>query len=94
MSVFDMLRLYSEFESYDRRTRKQWKYDNRIERFYNYLAELKSVCSAMQSFIETQERVIHDDSHILYIDDINRISKVVNQFIRNEKERQTKAARI
>ena len=95
MHIFELLRLYREFERYDNHKRDYAVCDNKLERFYNYLSKLKSVCDKLQGLIEESEiEIFNSDSGALEEHEVKHIEQVSKLFVRLEVKRQAAANNI
>ena len=94
MNITDIIRLYStEFERYDRQNRDYTIELGKLERFYNYLNKLQSVCKLITYLIEASDiPLIGTDNGRLKEHEVSCIHKTVKQFIRNEEKRIAAAA--
>ena len=83
MTTYDIIRLYREFERYDKHTRDYPATTHKMERFNDYLNKLKSVCAALQVLLFTSDIDTTDKLH-LKEHELDNIGKAAQYFIRVE----------
>lgn len=92
MNIFEIMKLFRDFEKYDTYTRKCGAHDTKTQRFYAYLSKMKCVIDELQAILERHNTGIADnDGARISEHDKKALNKATTYYFKLEK-RNTAAA--
>lgn len=92
MNIFEIMKLFRDFEQYGSYTRNCGAHDTKIQRFYAYLSKMKCVIDELQAILERHNTGIADnDGARISEQDKKALNKATTYYFKLEK-RNTAAA--
>ena len=94
MNTYDIVRLYKQFETSDKRQKDYYNNTPKMQRFYDYLTTIISTLSVLQVLIKSNDTAIKENTDGVTLDEyqLNNISKAANYISIVNKKRQAAAA--